>query len=100
MSEHFEHFPQPEAELRFNAASEWLHGLLELPLTLQLGDGQSSSGAEDASKLVGPRAIVDLVLEYRIAVAEDWIRILRQVPDQYLAVKREHLSKLVAGSGS
>lgn len=48
-----------------------------------------------APSFVDPRAVVERVLEYRAAVAAQWIEKLADVPEQILALRREHLSRRV-----
>ena len=75
-------------ELERHAADAWLASLLELPIALRMG-GETQEGPA----LVDPRGVVEQVLEWRAAVAEDWIRRLERVPDEILEVKREHVSR-------
>ena len=85
-----------EAELLFGgelprqAADGWIARLLEMPVTLRVG------GPDSEPALVDPRGAVEQVLEWRAAVAEDWRRRLKSVPDEVLQIKRAHVSR---GSG-
>ena len=74
-----------QGELGRKPADTWIASLLEQPMALRMG------GAGGEPTLVDPRSVVEEILEWRGAVAEDWIRRLEAVPDELLEIKREHL---------
>ena len=74
------------------AAENWIAALLEKPVALRIGKSEEAEPA-----LVDPRGVVEQVLEWRSAVAADWIRRLEAIPDELLEIKREHLSRSTAG---
>ena len=79
---------QVGCELPHNAADVWLSVLLDRPMLMNRG---ATDGA--APSFVDPRAIADLVLNYRATVAAEWIELLAEVPEQILVLRREHLTR-------
>ena len=83
-------------DLEPHVADAWIASLLDLPISLRMGGGTSGEPA-----LVDPRGVVEQLLEWRTAVAEDWIRRLRRVPDALLQIKRRHMeSRMGTSTGS
>ena len=72
---------------------DWIAKLLELPISLRLGN------KGDEPELVDPRSVVEELLESRQAIAEGWIKLLEDVPEELLAIKREHVSRVAEESG-
>ena len=72
-----------------HAADEWLASLLELPVTLRLGENGEPS-------MVDPRGVAEQILEWRAAVATDWIERLEAVPEELVQVQREHVERTTA----
>lgn len=80
-------------ELERHATEDWIAKLLELPISLRLGN------KGDEPELVDPRSVVEELLESRQAIAEGWIKLLEDVPEELLAIKREHVSRVAEESG-
>lgn len=79
-----------KGELQRHAADEWIAALLNRPISMRVG------GASAEPALVDPRGIVEQILEWRTAVAREWIERLEGVSDALLEIKREHVVRASA----
>lgn len=77
-----------QGELGRHAADCWLAEMLDMPISLRVG------GSLGEPALCDPRGVVEQILEWRGAIANDWIAQLESVPDAILQVKREHVRQV------
>jgi len=106
LRDHMRALPADGEELPYNAADAWLTALLDKPIVLRLvaadaadgADGGDGGGGGGGASLVDPRAIVERILDYRLAVAREWTETMLAVPEMYLSIKREHLMSRAGAS--
>ena len=94
-------------EIPQKAAETFVAGLLELPVTMRVGIGGGGAGGTDggddaraAPTIVDPRAVCEVLFEWRKAVGEAWSERLARVPEDLLELRREHLSRSLASVDS
>jgi len=95
LRDHCERLPPMGVELPYHSADTWLRELLDLPIVLKLGGGEGGEGG----RIIDPRAVVELVLDCRLAVAKEWTATLLDVPELHRAVKLEHVMSHTRGIG-